>query len=60
MQELGYIRLFAEHSASGAVYTRACLVFTQQPVKNCEYRRFIKNRAPTRRDEGEYPVWVFD
>ena len=29
-------------------------------LKNYGYRRFIKNRAPTRRDEGEYPLWVFD
>jgi len=36
------------------------ILFPNSPIKNYEYRRFIKNRAPTRRDEGEYPLWVFD
>jgi hypothetical protein len=30
------------------------------PLKNYGYRRLLKNRAPTRRDEGEYPLWIFD
>jgi hypothetical protein len=30
------------------------------PLKNYGYRRFIKKRAPARRDEGEYPLWIFD
>jgi hypothetical protein len=30
------------------------ILFPNSPIKNYEYRRFINNRAPTRRDEGEY------
>ena len=35
-------------------------VGSSSPLKNYGYRRFIKNRAPTRRDEGENPSWIFD
>jgi uncharacterized protein (DUF302 family) len=30
------------------------------PLKNYGYCCFAQNGPPTRRDEGEYPLWIFD
>ena len=64
-KERAGLKWWAEKYVANAAHclennARLPIVNPSSLLKNYGHRRFIQNRAPTRRDEGEYPSWIFD